>query len=118
MQFLSPQTKLFLTNRIGLSCVFVNLFLIVWGVFFIGDDLHTFHFTYEPLPIKLVVMLNIPAIIAAGTIEALFFPSPPRAQSTLIEISNLTIILNSMCSIFQWLTIGYFCELIFRKKLK
>lgn len=118
MKFLLIQTKHFLTNRTGLSCVFANLFLIVWGVFFIGDDFHTFHLTYEPLPIKIVILLNIPAMIAAGIIEALFFPSPQRMQSTLIEISNLTIVLNSICSIFQWLTIGYFCELVFRKKLK
>ncbi|MDQ3800581.1 MAG: hypothetical protein M3384_14120 [Acidobacteriota bacterium] len=118
MEFLSRQIKIFFTNCVGLICVSANLFLVVAGVLLTGDDIHSFHFYYEPLPVKIAVIINLPAILAADLTESLLFPPTPRAQSSLITVSNLNIFLTSVWSILQWLLFGYVCKLIFPKKLK
>lgn len=118
MKFLLRQIKIFFTNRVGLICVFANLFLVVAGVWLTGDNIHSFHFTYEPLPVKIAVIINFPAIVAAELTEKFLFPSAPREGKGLIEVSNLSVLLASVWSIFQWLLFGYVCELIFPKKLK
>lgn len=113
MNFLLRQIKIFFTNRLGLALVFFNLFLALWGISEKGEDYDKFHFYYEPIPIKILAIINLPALIASDFLTKLVL-SPPKSQSSLYIIGNFEMLHIVIFSIFQWLLIGYVCNLIYR----
>jgi hypothetical protein len=117
MSFLLCQIKNLFTNRIGLAMVFVNLFLALLGIIEKGGDYSSFHFIYEPIPIKILTIINLPIIFLAESIGKTIFPSS-GSQFGSVETDNFEMLLIVIFSIFQWLLFGYFCNLIFPKKLK
>ena len=117
MSFLLTQIKSFFTNRIGLTLVFVNLFLALWGILEKGGSYSHFHFFYEPIQIKLLTIINLPVIILSESISRMLFPLPASNFSYVI-ISDFDMLLTVIFSILQWLMVGYLCNLIFPKKLK
>ncbi len=117
MSFLLCQIKNFFTSRIGLALVFANLFFALWGIIEKGGDYSIFHFYYEPIPIKILTITNLPAIVLAESISRTFFPLP-ASHFTFVEIDNFEMLLIVVFSIFQWLLLGYLCNLISPKKLK
>lgn len=117
MNFLLPQLKIFFTNRIGLISVFVNLFLAIWGLREKGWNYSGFHFTYEPLPIQILTIINLPAIAIGESIGKSLFP-PSGSQFGFVETTGYEMILIVIFSIFQWLLFGYICKIVFQEKLK
>ncbi len=117
MNFLLCQIKIFFTNRIGLALVFINLFLAFWGIIERGGGYSNFHFYYEPIPIKILSIINLLVIALAESISRTLFPVPP-SQWSYVKIDDFEMLLIVILSIFQWLSFGYICNLIFPKKLK
>jgi len=113
MSFLLRQIKFFFTNRLGLALVFFNLFLAIWGIFEKGENYDIFHFYYEPIPIKIITIINLPALFAAGILTELVL-SPPKSGWSFVTIGNFEMLHIVIFSIFQWLSIGYVCNLIYR----
>lgn len=117
MNFLLSQLKIFFTNRIGLFSVFANLFLAIWGLNEKGWNYSGFHFTYEPLPIKILTTINLPAVAIGESIGETLFPSS-SLQFGFVENTGYEMILIVIFSIFQWLLFGYICKIIFQEKMK
>jgi hypothetical protein len=115
MKFLLSQINIFFTNQISLSAVFANFVLAIWGLFEKGWNYDSFHFIYEPAPIKILAIINIPAIAIGESLANQLFPSPNQ-QVVYVENSEMLFIV--IFSIFQWLLFGYICKLSFREKLK
>jgi hypothetical protein len=113
MRFLLSHLKVFFTNRIGAVFVFTNLILAVWGLSEKGWDYESFHFYYEPLAIKIITILNLPAIFIAELIYEWLY-SPPKFGSTMVRIYDFEMFLTVVFSIFQWLLFGYFLNWLFR----
>lgn len=111
MKLLLSQIKILFTNRIGFVLIFANFVLAFWGLAQKGWNYNTFHFYYEPLPTKIFTIVNLPAIAFAELINNLLY-SPPKAGTSLIEISNGELLLSIVFSIFQWLLIGYLLDLM------
>lgn len=110
MQFLRSNLRIFFTNKLGLILVFANLILVIWGLSEKGCDYNYFHFYHEPISIKIVTVINFPALLLGELIYSWFFP--PESGSTLIFVSNSKILLISIFSIFQWLLMGYLLNLM------
>ena len=117
MKFLLLQIKSFFTNPIGWILVFTNLLLAIWGIIEKGGDYSSFHFTYEPLSIKILSIVNIPIIVIAESISEMVYP-PVGPQFSMVFINNFEMLLIVVFSIFQWLFIGYLYKFIFKDKLK
>ena len=117
MKFLLSQIKILFTNWIGLSSVFVNFVLAVWGVFEKGGYYNIFHWYYEPIQIKILFCLNLPSILIAEFFNEVIF-APAAQNRTSVSVSNSEMLLIVIFSIFQWLVFGYICKLIFREKLR
>jgi hypothetical protein len=115
--FLSHLKGLFKT-RLGWMLVAANLLLAVWGASEKGWDLNGFHATYEPIAILISFVLNIPAMIIADLIDAALYTREAKTHASMIHIENSFILLTALCSVFQWLVIGYILESVIRKKLK
>lgn len=118
MKKLLSEFTIFFTNKVGILLVLINFVLALSGLFLKEFAYKSFHFIYEPLPIKILIFLNFPAMVAAGLISAVFFPSNNR-PSSVVNIGGYEFITIVICSIFQWLLIGYiFNKLFFKKELK
>ena len=115
MKFLLSQIKIFFTNRISLSAVFLNFILAIWGLSEKGWSYDSFHFIYEPVAIKILTIINIPAIAIGELLANQLFPSPFQ-QVGYVENSEMIFIV--IFSIFQWLLFGYIWKSIFPEKLK
>lgn len=120
MEFLLSQLKIFFTNRLGLLFVFTNVFLVIWGLAEKEWNYSGFHFYYEPIAIKFLTIINLPALFFGGAVYSLFYTRPAMGSS-LIEIKDTEMLLIILSSIFQWLSIGYFLNLLLKinkKKIK
>ena len=104
----------FFINKISILLVLINFILAFSGLFFKEFRYDRFHFHYEPLPIKILILPNLPAMFAASLISEIFFPSN-KSQSSTVTISEYEFITIVICSIFQWLLIGYIFHKIFPK---
>lgn len=115
--FTVRQIKNFFSTRIGWTLVFVNLFLAIWGLREKGWQFSGYHFIYEPVTIKLLTFLHLPIIVIAESISRALFPLP---DSNFKDgtIHNFDMFLIVLFSVFQWLLIGYLCNVLFSKKLK
>ena len=107
---LSELTKFF-TNKVGILLVLVNFISALLGLYMKGIAYYSFHFHYEPLPIKILTLLNLPAILFA---ELLF--STNESDKFGVSVNEYEFITIVMCSIFQWLLIGYILYKIFPEK--
>ena len=117
MKFLLSQIKILFTNWIGLSTVFANFVLAVWGVFEKGGYYNIFQWYYETFKIKILFCLNLPSILIAEFFNEVVFATVAQNRSS-VSISNFEMLLIVIFSIFQWLVFGYICKLIFREKLR
>lgn len=113
MEFLWSQLNIFFTNRIGFILVFTNFVLVICGLAGKGWNYNSFHYYYEPLPIKIFTIINLPAIALAGEINNLLY-SPPEKNWSFVIISNSELLLLVVFSISQWLLIGYLLDLVTR----
>jgi len=106
----------FFFNRLGLIFVTVNLILVFFGWLLKGGNFNTFHFYYEPLPIKIFVLLNLPAIFLSDLIVGTFFPVTQRA-SDMLEVATPELVIIGIVSILQWLVIGRIFGSRFERRL-
>ncbi len=116
MPFFTKRLKNIVADRTGMVLVFANLFLAVWGVAEKGGY-GRFHFIWEPWQIKILTVINLPAITAAGLLESLV-ASPRGEPNGTVEITGLSLFFTVVFSTLQWLLTGFFCTSIFREKLK
>ena len=113
MRFLLFQLKTFFTNRIALTAVLANLVLAIWGLSEKGWNYSNFHFYNEPLPVKILAIINLPVIFLVEIVWRSLFPLPvSQFDSVIIDTFEMFLIV--IFSIFQWLLIGYFLNLILR----
>jgi hypothetical protein len=117
MKFLLSQIKNFFTNRISLSAVLANFVLAIWGLSEKDWSYNSFHFIYEPIPIKILTIINIPAIAIGESLANQLFPSPSQPFG-YVETNNSEMLFIVIFSILQWLLFGFVCKLIFQEKLK
>ena len=68
--------KVFFTNRNGLVLVFANCLLAILGVRNKGWNFSGSHLFYEPLEIKILAIINFPAILIAQFVYELFYTRP------------------------------------------
>jgi hypothetical protein len=113
MDFLVRQIKSFFINRIGLALVFFNLFLIVLGIYEKGSTFIYFHFYYEPLPIKLFVILNWWIFVLVDELERELFP-PEVSHWSYVKMSDFFMLNVVILCILTWLIIGYIFHLFFQ----
>jgi hypothetical protein len=109
--------KAFFGNRWGLTLVAVNFLMAAWGVVEKRGDYQSFHYYYEPLPIKIIALVNLPAITLAEVVNAVFF-SPVGDTFSMIWYSRFTMFLVAVFSSLQWLAIGFFLKKGLGEKLK
>ena len=109
--------KVFFTNRIGLILVFSNLILAIVGFRIKEWNFSSFHFYYEPFEIKLLSIINLPAICFGQFFYGLMFSRSPNPWS-MIFLSNMETSFIVIFSIFQWLLIGYLLELLIKSNQK
>lgn len=103
-------------NRIGLALVFANIILIIWGLSEKEWSYNSFHFYYEPIAIKIITLINFPAMLFEALIYNWFLP--PQQNFSTVFISDSEMILIVLLSIFQWLLIGYLLNLTFLSNQK
>lgn len=115
MKKLLSEFTIFFTNKVGILLVLINFILALLGSFLKGFTYNSFHFHYEPLPIKILILLNLPAIFIESFIYQIFF-KPIDTQKFGVVISGCEFITIVICSIFQWLLIGYIFYKLFPKK--
>ncbi len=106
--------KGFFANRNGLVLVFANFLLAILGIRDKGWNFSGFHWFYEPLEIKILTLINIPAIFIAQFFYELFF-TRPQLSSSLITIYNVEMMLIVLFSNLQWLLVGSFINFPFQK---
>ena len=86
--------------------VLLNFLLTILGLVFKEFDYSYFHFTYEPIAIKILSLINLPAIILGGLV-GMFFDSSNDSQPTFVIITDAEFLSIVIFSILQWLIIGY-----------
>lgn len=109
--------KTLFLNRFGLTGLAANTFLLLWGVFDRGFGDRSFHFYYDPLPIKILTVVNLPALAAADSLNAAVFPATALASS-MLTISNFHFAAFLFFCVCQWVLIGGLLQFITARKLK
>lgn len=100
------QLKIFFTNRIGLLAVLTNFLLAILGLFQKDWSYDSFHFTYEPVSIKVLAISNLLVINLAESISRSLLPFP-NSNIGNVRINAIEMLLIVIFSIFQWLFFGY-----------
>ena len=104
----------FFTNKAGISLALINFTLALLGLYMKEFAYFYFHFHYEPMPIKILCLFNFPAMIAEEFISEQFFSVPETSFG--VTVSKYEFIIIIICSILQWLFIGYIFHKLFPKK--
>lgn len=100
-----------LFNQAGWVLVLINGLIVVEGLYEKGWQNRTFHWTYEPLAIKIASIINLPAMIVAGIFDSLFFEQYEQ-HSTSVHITESFLWLMILCGIVQWLIVGEIYSLV------
>ena len=111
------QAQDFFTDRLGWLLVGVNVVLVAWGIIAKGGDFQSFHFTYEPLAVQIVALINLPAITLAESFNALLF-APVPSGSTMLHFSHSQMLFVALFTTLQWLAAGFVVQKIIGDKLK
>lgn len=111
MRLVAHFFKQMITSRIVVLFVVIHLVLFIYGMSLTGNS-PVYHFTNEPLLNKILLLLDLPALIIAGFLQYLI------SQAYLVHylwasIINDFIVL--ICVSIQWALTGHIAEKIFRR---
>lgn len=107
--------KSLINSRTAQILVLSNLFLLFYALIDRGNLITPFHFHYESILIKILAIINLPALFSAGIIVTILF--------TMLSIANdlpsqyIQYLIAVLCASGQWALIGYWVEAILKRRL-